>query len=213
MNAKVILCRACAAAIILLCSATSRAAITATFEGYAEGPLGGSFTESHSGIVFSNATYSGGVSTGFIAEYGDPPVSLAPVFPGTVLTTAISAPGPAVGLGGLAGFTATFPVVSNSVEMDVIFGSANSVSLTITGFSSTNQQVAQTIYPLSTTGLTVVHTIFNAPSPIKKIVVAPSGLTGFGYDNISIVPEPSSMALALAIGAISTLRRFRKCRA
>jgi len=123
----------------------------------------------------------------------------------------VSAPGPAVGLGGLAGFTATFPAVTNSVEMDVVYGSSNPVSLTISGFSSANQQVAQTTYPLPATSLTFVHTVFTAPSPIKKIVVAPSGLAGFGYDNISI-PEASAGTLALVAGIFFPLRRFRTCR-
>ena len=197
----------------LWCGDDTRGAIVATFESYSEGPLGGSFTESNSGIVFSNATYSGG-STGFIAEYGAPAADLSPVFPGTVLTAAASAPGPAVGLGGLAGFTATFPALTNSVEMDVVYGSSSPVSLTITGFSSANQQVAQTIYPLSATSLTFVHTVFDSGSAIKKIVVAPSGLAGFGYDNISIIsiPEPSATMLALTAGIFFLLRRCRAYR-
>ena len=189
-----------------MCSATARAAILATFEGYPEGSLGSSFTESHSGIIFTNATYSGG-PTAFIAEYGDPPFDLSPIFPGTILTTALAAPGPSVGLGGLAGFSATFPVPSTTVEMDVVFGSRNILGLTITGYSNANEDVAETTYSLSGTGLTYKHVVFTAPVPLKRIVVVPSGLAAYGFDNISILPEPGAATLAIAASIFFARRR------
>jgi hypothetical protein len=184
----------------------------ANFEDYPEGLVGTSFTESHSGIVFTNATYSLGAGI-FSVDYGNygPPYNF-PIFPSSILTLAGSSLGPTVSLAGRAGFTATFPFPTTKMEMDVIYSSSDGPSsLTITGFSNTNQQVAQTTYTLPRSNFTYVHEVFTAPSSMQKIVVVPTGISAaLGYDNILIgIPEPSTFSLALAMGFCIQIRRCR----
>jgi len=125
-------------------ASTPNTVAVATFEEYGEGSLGTSFTESHSGIVFTDPRYNLGASL-FSIEYGsyDPPYNF-PMFPGNYLTVAASSPGPDAALGGGASFTATFPFPTTRVEMDVLYISFFSpAALQITGFSSANQQVSK----------------------------------------------------------------------
>jgi hypothetical protein len=179
----------------------AEAALVATFEGYPPGLLGTSFTESHSGIVFTNPVYVLGPNQ-FVANYADPgpPFNLSPVLPSTILTVAALGSGQSLSLGGRAGFTATFPLLTPSVEMDVLYASFDGpANLTITGFSSANQQVAQTTFVLPASTFTFKHEIFNSPIPLQRIVVVPTGLAVVtGYDNISIpVPEPTTATMLL----------------
>jgi len=184
----------------------------ANFEDYPEGSVGTSFTESHSGIVFTNATYGLGAGI-FSVDYGNygPPYNF-PIFPSNILTLAGASIGPTITLAGRAGFTATFPFPTTRVEMDVLYDSSFSpATLQITGFSTTNQQVAQTTYSLPTSNFTYLHEVFSSSSLMQKIVVSPSGsAVTVGYDNILIgIPEPSTFSLALAIGFCIPIRRCR----
>jgi hypothetical protein len=80
---------ACVATLLMFTGIRTQAGdIFATFEGYAEGSLGTTFTESNSGIVFTNPIYSLGPNV-FITEYGsyDSPYNF-PMFPGMYLTVA-----------------------------------------------------------------------------------------------------------------------------
>jgi hypothetical protein len=205
---------ACISAVVIFIGITTRAtvpAVVATFEDYPEGFLGTSFTELHSGIVFTDGVYSRGPNV-FSIEYGNytPPNNL-PGIVGNYLTVAATGPGPGAAMGARAGFTATFPLLTTSVEMDVLYiNPSQPASLTITGFSNTNQQVAQTVYALPISNFAKVHKIFTSQIPLQKIVVSAVGNSvALGYDNIS-VPEPNVILLAAFGVAFCAIRRHAR---
>src|SRR5438045_3246942 len=100
-------------------------AAVATFDNYPEGTLGLSFIEPSTGIFFTDGFYASTPGV-FNVEFGsyDPPYNF-PMFPGNYLTVGASSPGPGAALGGRARFTATFPVPTTSMEMDVLYSSSD----------------------------------------------------------------------------------------
>lgn len=173
-----------------------------TFENYPEGVIGTSFVDPASGILFSDPIYNfpGGV---FTIEHTD--LSLPPDLPGNLLTGNGYSPGPALGLTAGFGFTFTLATPSADFQMDEVYGSESSpFSIQVVGYASNGQQVFQTsvLLPDTSPGVDFLHSVFESPTPVSKVVVTTPSSSVVGFDNIGVpIPEPSEALLALVAGA------------
>ena len=182
----------------------------ATFENFSEGPIGLSFVDPLSGITFTAGVYNFGQAT-FCVDYGAGPV-LPPVLPGNHLTGGGYSAGPGVGLGAGFGFTFILPTPSPYVQMDALyFPQSSAGNITITGYSSSGQQVAQANIPLPVAfpGLIVIHPTLSSATPMSRFVVTTPSNFAIGFDNVG-VPEPCCAALMLVGAGIGIIRKHLK---
>lgn len=193
--------------------------ITAGFEGYSVGfqgnaPLGSSLIEPANGIVFSEPTGPLGAGSFYVIHAST--AGPAPVLPGNYLVGGNAVFGPTSGpvFEQDFDFSATFPVLTNRVEMDLLYRTISEASsVTLTAFGPGGQFLMQEVFtlpahnlPVGVQGtLTVQHAMLLSGDLIQKVVVNSSANAQVGFDNISI-PEPSAV-LSLAFLGLLLRRR------
>lgn len=184
----------------------ARAVVIADFENFAEGHYGGTpLLDPISGIVFSNPISA---NSNFIVEFSSAWPTRPLTSPGNILTTNGYTPGPGWGLGHQFSFTGTLPAATGLLQMEMVYAVTGAAQVTLTGFNSTNGQVASTVFTANTGAF--LETTLNLSSPgndISWFTVTSTDISN-GFDNIRFtpVPEPSALA-AVAIGAAALLRR------
>jgi len=202
--------------VVFTAFATNAAASLVSFENYPETTaLKAPFVDQPSGITFSNPQNSAGY---FGIDFGSATANVADL-PGNLLAGNGVALGNAFGLTQNFGFDGKLPSGGRSVELDVVYlnisSSAGTISLT--GFSAAGTQVATTtLTPARTTssGYLQAHVLVQSTgAAINTFSVRTSNLAA-AFDNVSVAlaptPEPSVLAIGLALGAFGLLARRRR---
>ncbi len=183
-----------------------------TFQNFSEGPIGSSFVDPASGILFTHPVYNFPDGS-FSIEYGG--LSIPPDLPGNVLTGNGYGVNGSFGLTAGFGFTFTLPNPSTFFQMDEIYipnyGSSSSVG--VTAYAPNGQEVLQTsvLLPSTFPHVNIVHSIFESASAVSTIVVSTPGSSTVGFQNIGVpAPEPSVGLLLVAGGASAWGLRRKK---